>query len=344
MKRIFNESTRQRTALRTTATVFAHAVLGATLLAGLAAPVAAQNFPNKPIRMVLPFPAGSATEITFRPMAEVMTKLLGQPVLVDARPGGGSMVGSLYVKTQPADGYTMVMASNTLTVRSLVKDAQVDVRKDYTPISLTSIAPLVIAVNAEQVKATTFRGLMDEARANPGKLNYGSYGIGSGAHMFMELMLNEHKVSMVHVPFQGTAQATLDAAAGRIQVNPTLYPTLTAHVASLGGSGKLRMIAISMAERSRLIPGVPGMKESGYPDMDYGLWGGMVGPAGMPRPIVDTLNRAINEALKDPKVAENFNRIGTNPLGGTPEDMARRIQIEYDAYAKLIKETGISLE
>ena len=344
MEMPFSKSAQYRTRRHTGARLLARAVLGASMLAGVVAPVAAQGFPNKPIRMVLPFPAGSATEITFRPVAESMTRILGQPVLLDARPGGGSMVGSLYVKAQPADGYTMVMASNTLTVRSLVKDAQVDVRKDYTPISLTSIAPLVIAVNTEQVKATTFKGLMDEARAKPGQLNYGSYGIGSGAHMFMELMLNEAKVSMVHVPFQGTAQASLEAASGRIQVNPTLYPTLTAHVASLGGSGKLRMIAISMAERSKLIPGVPGMKESGYPDMDYGLWGGMVGPAGMPRPIVETLNRAINEALKDPKVAENFNRIGTNPLGGTPEDMARRIQIEYDAYAKLIKETGISLE
>ena len=344
MKNAFSPLIQDFPRLRATTRLLAGMVLGAALLAGIATPVAAQGFPNKPIRMVLPFPAGSATEITFRPVAESMTKILGQPVLIDAKPGGGSMVGSLYVKAQPADGYTMVMASNTLTVRSLVKDAQVDVRKDYTPISLTSIAPLVIAVNTEQVKATTFKGLMDEARANPGKFNYGSYGIGSGAHMFMELMLNENKVSMVHVPFQGTAQASMDAAAGRIQVNPTLYPTLTAHVASLGGSGKLRMIAISTAERSRLIPGVPGMKESGYPDMDYGLWGGMVGPAGMPRPIVEMLNRAINEALRDPKVAENFNRIGTNPLGGTPEDMARRIQIEYDAYAKLIKETGISLE
>ncbi len=344
MKSAFSPFMQHRAPLRTTASLLARAALGTALLAGMAAPVAAQGFPNKPIRMVLPFPAGSATEITFRPVAESMTKILGQPVLLDSRPGGGSMVGSLFVKAQPPDGYTMVMASNTLTVRSLVKNAQVDVRKDYTPISLTSIAPLVIAVNTEQVKATTFKELMEEARAKPGQLNYGSYGIGSGANMFMELMLNENKVKMVHVPFQGTAQASLETAAGRIQVNPTLYPTLTAHVASLGGSGKLRMIAISMAERSRLIPGVPGMKESGYPDMDYGLWGGMVGPAGMPRPIVDMLNSAINEALRDPKVAENFNRIGTNPLGGTPEDMARRIQIEYDAYAKLIRETGISLE
>lgn len=319
-------------------------VLGAGLLAGIAASASAQSFPSKPMRMVLAFPAGSGTELSYRPVADAMSRVLGQTVLVDARPGGGSMVASLYVKAQPADGYTLYAASNTVTMKSLVKDAQVDIRRDFTPVGLMNVATLVFTVNADQVKATTMKELVDEIRSKPGQLNYGSYGVGSGAHIITEMFLNETKTKMVHVPFQGTAQAALETAAGRIQFNAAFYPTLNPFVTSLGGNGKIRMIAVTIPERSSLIPGVPGMRESGYPDLDSGLWGGVVGPANMPRPIVDTLNRALNEALKDPKVVENFTRIGSLILGGTPEDMAQKTTRQYDAYAKLMRETGIVLE
>jgi tripartite-type tricarboxylate transporter receptor subunit TctC len=318
-------------------------LIAVVVSAGFAGTAAAQSFPSKPVRLVHPFTAGSGAELSYRPLAEEVGAALGQNVIVEAKPGGGSLVASLHVKSQPADGYTIYAASNTAVVKSLVPDPQIDIRKDFTPIVYGFIAPMVISVNVEHVKATTLRQLIDEARANPGKLNYASYGIGSGAHMFFALLLNETKVNMVHVPFQGTAQAAADTVAGRTQVTGTLIGSIAAFLPGTG-SGKLRALAVSTADASPLVAGVPGMKDAGFAEIDYPLWGGFVGPAGMPRDIVMKLNQAFNTAFKAPKSIENARRVGNVPIGGTPEDLARAIEREYNAYAKLIKDTGLKLE
>ena len=203
---------------------------------------------------------------------------------------------------------------------------------------------MLILVNAEQVKATTMRELLAEARAKGGEMNYASYGIGSGAHMFMEMLLNENKVKMVHVPYQGTAQAAADTAGGRVQVTGTILASARPYLAEYGGSGKLRLIGQSLGERTPVLPNTPGMKESGFPDLDYGLWGGYIGPAGMSREVVATLNRAVNAALKDPAIVAHWTRLGQQIIGGTPEDLTRIINREYDGYTRLIRDTGVKLE
>jgi tripartite-type tricarboxylate transporter receptor subunit TctC len=273
-----------------------------------------------------------------------MSRTLGQSVLIDPRAGGGTMVASLFVKSQSPDGYTMYAASNSVTIKSVIPNAQIDIRKDFTPIIAPSISPMLILVNAEQVKATTIRELLAEARAKGGEMNYASYGIGSGAHMFMEMLLNENKVKMVHVPYQGTAQAAADTAGGRVQVTGTILASARPYLAEYGGSGKLRLIGQSLGERTPLLPNTPGMKESGFPDLDYGLWGGYLGPAGMSREVVATLNRAVNAALKDPAIVAHWTRLGQQIIGGTPEDLTRIINREYDGYTRLIRETGVKLE
>lgn len=323
---------------------FALAAAGAVVMSTAAGPVAAQVFPSAPIKLVLPFPAGSASDQVYRPVTELLSRVLGQPVLLDARPGGGSMVASNWVKNQPADGYTIYVVSSAVTVKSMTPSNNVDIRKDFTPIAPSNIAPMLILVNAEQVKATTLKELLAEAKAKNGEMNYASYGIGSGAHMFMELLLNEAKVKMVHVPYQGTAQAAADTAGGRVQVTGTILASARAYVSEFGGSGKLRLIAHSRAERTPLLPNTPGMKEAGILNMDYGLWGGYVGPAGVPRDVVAKLNVAINTVLKDPIIPELYKRLGLDVIGGSPEDLTRLINREYDSYVKLIKETGVKLE
>jgi tripartite-type tricarboxylate transporter receptor subunit TctC len=314
--------------------------------AALAVPfvAAAQPFPNKPIRLVLPFPAGSGSDLTFRPIVEQLTKTLNVSVLLDPRPGGGGNVSALHVRQQPPDGYTIYAASNTTLIKSLGKDPQIDIRKDFSPIAPSNIAPMLIMVNSDQVKATTLKELLDEARARPGRLDYASYGIGSGAHMFFELLKFKARVSMVHIPYQGTAQAAADTAAGRTQVTGTILGTARPFLAELGGSGKLRLIAHSLADRTRLLPNTPGMKDAGFPDIDYGLWGGYMGPAGMQKDVVDVLNRALNAAMKDPELLKVYERLGLLALGGTPEDLTRIINREYAAYTELIKATGLQLE
>jgi tripartite-type tricarboxylate transporter receptor subunit TctC len=316
----------------------------AAALLGLAGTAAAQNYPNRPIKLVYPFPAGGASDLTYRPVQEYLNKALGQPVILDARPGGGTMVASLYVKQQPADGYTIYAGSDTVAVKSVIPNAQIDIRKDFTPIAPSNLAPLVVLVNPDQVKATTLPELIAEAKANPGKLNYGSYGVGSGSHLFMAILCNDAKVDMVHVPYQGTAQAVQAAAAGQVQVTATIVSTARAFVTDFGGSGKLRMIGQSALDRSPLVPTAQSMREAGMPGTALELWGGYFGPPGMPKDIVDTLNKAINGALKDPQLIEIYKRFGITPIGGTPEELTKLVNNAYNNYSKLIKETGLKLE
>jgi tripartite-type tricarboxylate transporter receptor subunit TctC len=318
--------------------------LGIAFAALAAAPATAQQFPTKPIKFVVPFPAGSSTDLSFRPVAEHMSATLGQNVIMDFRPGGATLVGAQYTKTQPGDGYTFMIGTPSLVVVSLKPGSEIDIRRDFQPIATTTVAPLVLAVNTEQVKATTVKELIEEARAKPGQINYASYGIGSGAHIYMELLQYEAKVKMVHVPYQGSGQATTDTAVGRTQVTPLILATAHAHVASLGGSGKLRLIAVSSAERSALAPDVPGMKEAGYPQIDVGLWGGFIGPLGMPKNAVDALARATTAAYKDPKIIEVVRKAGIVPVYGGPDQLARVIANDYNATQRLIKEAGIKLD
>lgn len=321
--------------------------LGACVVAlagSLAFPAAAQQYPSKPIRLVIPFPGGSATEQTLRPYVEHMSQTLGQNVLIDGRPGGGGTLALQYAKSQPADGYTLYYGSSTSVARSLAPNSNVDLRKDFTPIGPTTVSPLILVVNADQIKANTVRELVDEARANPGKLNYASYGVGSGAHVSLAMLALEAKVSMVHVPYQGTAQATTDTVGGRVQMTATIVSALRPHVTSLGGSGKLRMLAVLMAERAENLPDLPGMREAGFPAVDFPQWGGILGPVGIPRTVVDPVNRAINAAYRDPKMKEFTTRFGQIAVPGTPEDLARSIEREFGAYTRLIRETGLKIE
>jgi tripartite-type tricarboxylate transporter receptor subunit TctC len=308
--------------------------------ATLSTQLGAQAFPNKPIRVVYPFPESPF----YRPLVEKMSSILGQNVLLDSRPGGGSTVGSAFVKSQPPDGYTVLIATNSVVVKSLAPKPQIDIIKDFVPISQINKGSLMISVNVEQIKATNLRELLDEARRRPGAINYASYGTGSGAHLLFEMVLNEAKVSMTHVPFQGPAQAIVDTVAGRTQTAATIGVQLRPHVASMGGSGALRMVAASTAERFSLYPEVVGMKESGLPQIDLPVWAGLVGPAGMSREIVDALNRVMVEAGKDPKLDEFFRRGGSLLTPSTPAELGRQIEIEYSAYAKLIKDRNLQLE
>jgi len=310
----------------------------------LAGTAAAQNYPNRPIKLVYPFPGGGASDLTYRPVQDYLTKSLGQPIILDGRPGGGTMVASLYVKAQPADGYTIYAASDTVAVKSVLPNAQIDIRKDFTPIAPGNVAPLVVLVNPEQVKATTLPELIAEAKANPGKLNYGSYGVGSGSHLFMAIFCNDAKIDMVHVPYQGTAQAVQETAAGRVQVTATIVSTARAFVSDFGGSGKLRMIGQSSVDRSPLVPTAQSMREAGMANSGLELWGGYFGPAGLPKDIVDVLNKNINAALKDPQLIEIYKRFGITPVGGTPEELVKLVNNAYNNYSKLIKETGLKLE
>jgi tripartite-type tricarboxylate transporter receptor subunit TctC len=326
----------------------AAAAVGSILVAAVcstlvAQPVLAQAYPSKPIRFVFGFPAGSATDTLFRPVMEHMSGTLGQPIVMDAHPGGGGMVAALHIKSQPPDGYAFYFGSTSLINAALRQPEAINLRRDFTPICVVTSAPLLIAVNAD-TDIKTFKDLIDQARAKPGQLNYASYGIGSGAHVFMEWLQSEAKIKLTHVPYQGISQAMLDLVAGRVQVTATIVASARPYAKELGGSGKIRLLATGTRERSPLVPDVPGMREVGYPQLDLPLWGGFLGPAGMPRNVVDTLAHATDIAYKDPKIVEMANRFGQAVTFAGSEELQRLMQHEYDATTKLIKEAGLKLE
>ena len=302
----------------------------------------AQSFPARPLRLVVATTAGGGADIAFRPIAEQLSRVLGQSVVMDFKPGAGGDIASMFVRSSPPDGYILYAASNQVVVRSAAPNAQIDARKDFTHIAPIGRQPFMIAVNTDQIKATTLRELMEEARRRPGKINYASYGIGSGAHLLMAMLLNEAKVTMTHVPYKSTAQSVADTVSGETQVTVGIMPTLAAHVASQGGSGKLRILAVSSAERSPVYTDIPGMRESGS-QVDYMGWSGLMGPPAMPGDVVGTLNRALNEALHDPTTAARLRQNGTSLSGGTSAELDRIVNREYDDYARLIKETGLEL-
>jgi tripartite-type tricarboxylate transporter receptor subunit TctC len=313
------------------------------LLAAASTPASAQAFPTKPIRFVIGFPAGSAGDLTFRPTAEHMTRTLGQNVLIDPRPGGGGMVAALFVKSQPPDGYTFHLASNSIVGASLRQNSEIDVRRDFSPIAPVTAAPLFIGISTDLSKASTLREFLDEVRAKPGQLSYSSNGVGASGHVVMEILLAEARGQMVHVPYQGGAQATADTATGRVIATATSLAALRPFVASLGGSGKVKILAATTGERSQILPEVPGMREAGLPQVDFPTWAGFVGPRGMPRDVVDVLGRAASAAHKDPQVIAVLAKLGVYPVYGGPEDLTRIINREFDATAKLVKD-GLKLE
>jgi tripartite-type tricarboxylate transporter receptor subunit TctC len=321
-----------------------HQATALALAAALSSSVAlAQSYPSRQINYVLATTAGGGAETAFRPIAESLTKVLGQPVVLDFRPGAGSDVASLHVKSQPPDGYTVFAASNQVVVRSVIANAKIDARKDFTHIAPSGGQPLMIAINTDQLKAGTIREVLEEARRRPGEINYATYGVGSGAHLLMELLLHEAKVRMTAVHYKSTAGSVTDTAAGRTQVVVGIMPTMAPFVASQGGSGKLRVLAVSGQERSPFFPDIPGMKDSGY-QLDFIGWSGFMGPPGMSAELISRLNRAYNEAVKDPETVARMRKNGSIQTGGTPQQLTQLVEREYNAYMRLIKDTGLQLE
>lgn len=318
-------------------------LMGAMVLAAAPLPAPAQTFPVKPVRVVIPLGPGSGSDQIIRSMTDRMSAVLGQPVIVDYKPGGGTLIGAQFVKDQPADGHVVFFGTNSIAIKSAIPDASFDIRRDLEPVVAVNYAPLVIAVNAEQVKARTVTELIDAVRAAPGKLNYASYGIGSLAHLAMEILLAEARAEMVHVPFQNPAQAAFDTAAGRTQATLNILASLNPFVPE-GGSGKLRLLGVTTAERMAVAPQLPGMREAGFPAIDLRTWSGFFVPKGTPRAAIDRLNQATNEALKDPKVVEVFARLGIVVAGGGGAEFGALVARDFTNYQRIIRSANLKIE
>lgn len=318
-------------------------VLTALALATLAwsAPAAAaENYPARPIRLVVPFAPGGNADIQGRYMAEQLTEVLGRQIVVDNRPGANAMIGTGIVVQAPADGYTILLVASGHAVNpALVNKMPYDTLKQLQPVSLIGSTPLLFVAHPA-VPAKSVPELIALAKAKPGTLNYGSSGNGSPANLAGALLDVMTGTRLTHVPYKGTAQATLEVIAGQIQL---AFPSLTSVLPHVK-SGKLRAYSITALKRSPLAPELPTMSEAGVPGYEAIIWNGLLVPAGTPPAIVTRLNQAVAQILKSPQAAERYARVGADVLFSSPSEFDAFIRSEMKKWARVIREAGIRVD
>jgi tripartite-type tricarboxylate transporter receptor subunit TctC len=311
------------------------ASIAAALL--LTAAHAAETYPSRPVRMIVPYAPGGNADIQARYIAERLTEALGTQVVVDNRAGANGMIGMELAARAPADGYTLLLVASGFTVNpSLYPKVGYDTLKDFQPISLVGETPLLFVANPS-VAANNVKEFLTLAKARPGQLNYGSSGNGSPAHLAGALLETLAGVKLVHVPYKATAGATVEAISGQIQL---AFPSLTSVLPHVK-VGKLKAYAISVTKRSALAPEIPTMAEAGVSGYDTSIWNGLLGPAGMPKHVVQRLNDAVVQTLKTPQARERYAKVGAEIRYNTPEEFRAFIRAELTKWAKVVKAAGI---
>lgn len=316
----------------------------ALLATALAAPATARAqgawSPTRPIRFVVPFPAGGATDVVARVLAERLQEALGQPVVVENRTGAGGNIGVENVVRSPADGTTLLMGTTgTLTVNPhLYASLGFDPLRDLTPISMAFTTDHVLIVNP-QVAAQTGQEFLALVRARPGALSYGSAGSGSSTHTVPELFKLAARVDIAHVPYRGSAPALNDLVAGTVQVMLDQIPSAIGQIQA----GRVRALAVTGARRSPLLPDVPTLAEIGLPEAQATSWGAVMAPGGTPAPIVLRVNAAIREALAQPAVRERLAAAGADGVSSTPEELAALLRAESTKWARVVREARITV-
>jgi tripartite-type tricarboxylate transporter receptor subunit TctC len=308
-------------------------LLGAAFICG-ALPVHAQNYPSKPIRLVVPFTPGGSSDILGRAIGQKLSESLGQPVVIDNVPGAGGSVGADRVAKAAPDGYTLLMGHiGTLAVNpSIYPKLPYDPVKSFTPVAWVASVPNVLVVHPS-VAATSVKEFVALAKANPGRMNYGSGGNGSAAHLATEYLKLQSQIFLVHVPYRGTAPAVTDLVGGQIQLLFTGGPAVLPFVKS----GQLRALGVSSSKRLDALPDVPTVAESGYKGFEADQWYGVVAPAGTPREIVLKLNAQINQALESSEIKTRLQSEGAIARPSTPEAFAALIVREIERWKPVVK-------
>jgi len=301
----------------------------------------AQSYPAKPIRIVVGFTASSGPDVTARMVAQNLSRHLGQPVTVENRAGASGAIAAELVAKAPADGHTLLLATATDSiVPALRANLPYDLARDFTPVSLVALVPLLLVVHPS-VPARNVRELIALARAHPGKLSYGSSGVGSSTHLVGELLNQMARTNIVHVPYKGSTESLIAVASGQIDIS---FPSLAAGQPLLG-AGKFRVLAITTAKRASLMPAIPTLSESGLPGYDRSSWQGVLAPAGVPRDVVVKLNAAIARTVNASEIKESFfNKQGLEPQTNSPEEFGVFIQRELAQNAKLVRAVGVKPE
>jgi tripartite-type tricarboxylate transporter receptor subunit TctC len=299
------------------------------------------QFPQRPVRWIVPFPAGGSVDLIGRVVGQKLFDEWGQQVVVDNRPAAGGRLGTQLASQAAADGYTQLLTLNTnLTAdRSLFKSLAYDPEKAFVPITIVASTSQLLVVNPS-LPARNVKELIALAKAKPGQLNYGSSGVGGSLHLAMELFKSKAGIELTHVVYKGGPPAAIDLAAGQISLMFFNTPAALPYVRS----GKIRALGVSTAARARQLPDVPTIAESGVPGFDVSVWYGLVAPSGTSAAIVERTYRDVARVLSAPDVRQALLRLGADPIGNTPQEMARRTKSESQQWAKLVTRANIRFE
>ena len=301
--------------------------------------VEAQNYPNRPIRMILPFSPGGAADTPGRMLMHKLSEVLGQQVFVDNRPGAGGTIGAESVARAAPDGYTLLLISNTHVISaSLYKNLTYDSVADFAPVLQFGDAPNVLVVNPT-LPVKSVQELIALAKEKPGKIDYASSGNGSSQHLFAALFSSMAGVNMYHIPYKGSAQATIDLLSGEVKVG---FPGIAGMLQYIK-DGRLRALAVTGARRSPELPDVPTIAEAGVKGYEASLWLGIIGPVALPNDVIMKLNTAVTRILKQPDMQSSLRKVGTEIVYRTPDEFGKFLRAEQQKWSKVVKEIGLKV-
>ena len=310
------------------------------LLIALSLPAAAQEYPTRPIRLVVPFAPGGGTDISARIVAEGMSQSLGQTLVIDNRPGAGSVLGCEIVANSAPDGYTLLLGNISMAFNAaLYKKLPFDTLRDFIPVTLVTDQPNILVAHPS-LPAKTFKEFVALARSQPGKLTYGSAGLGAGTHLAMEMLMMSQKIDLVHVPYKGTGPALTAILGNQISSFFSTFASALPHVKA----GRLRGYAVTSLKRAPTLPEVPTVAESGVPGYEYSTWYGLLVPARTPRAVVDKLNQVTVAVLKNPDYTRRLEVQGMDAIPSTAAHYASYLKSETDKWTKVVRAAKIPMQ
>lgn len=316
------------------------ALLGLAAAACLPLVALAQAYPSKPITLLVPFPPGGPTDLVARVLAKKMSEQMGQSIVIDNKPGANGNIAAVAAAKAPADGYTVLYNTSSITLSpALYKSLAYDVQRDLVPVALTAVVPLALVVNPG-LPVNNVREFIAYAKANPGKLSYGSAGNGNVTHLAAFQLVRHHDIDATHVPYRGSAPADVDLVAGQIQFMTDTINSVMPFVKDK----RLKLLAVTTSQRMPLFPDVPTLSETVMPGFEAGAWQGIMVPANTPKVLVQRLNAEINKALQSAEVKEKLALQGAEPLGSTSEEYGAYVKKELARWAAVVKATGVTLE
>ncbi len=298
-------------------------------------------WPSRPIKWVVPFPPGGAMDAIARTLGDKAARELGQPFVIENRPGAGGNIGADYVAKQPADGYTIMITSiGMATNKALYARLGYDPVKDFAPVSLLAVVPNVLVVNAARNGDRSVKDVLAHARRDPGKLTYASAGNGTSIHLAGEMFASLAGLNLLHIPYKGSGPALTDMLGGQVDLMFDSITSARPHIQS----GKLRALGVTTAKRSSALPDVPTIAEAGLPGYEVSPWFAVFAPAGTPAEVLARLNKVLNESMKQPDTLKKLESVGAEPIGSTPQELAAHLRREIDRWDKLIKERKIHVD